>query len=364
MTTLGTYLLGRHFKNPVWVGASELTMDLEGIRGCVNGGAGAVVAKSINENPAAAKQLDIAEYVFLDEEHRAQHTPTASSSLFNRSGLAQSSLDEWLTMLDAAQQYAHSADSTIIGSITVSTAEGAADLAEQLAAVVPIVEINVGAPHGKEAAGGAVVQFSSAEQVRHLVEAVRKQTSVPLIVKLPAGVGNVTALAAQAELGGADAVAMIGRFNGFVPDLETDKPIMGSWGAYGGPWGLPMSLYEVSKCFRSDQVTVPLIGTNGARSAEDVLRFILSGANAVELVSLLWIEGPEVIGRITEGLAAALEKRGLSSLDSLVGAAAAKSLEYSQVPAHAVRPEPWRMGMTAPSAGSTIEHPKQVLRFD
>jgi len=344
---LATSVAGLRIKNPVWVGSSELTMDLAGILACIDSGAGAVVAKSINENPAAAKQLDIADYVFLDREHRVQPRATANSSLFNRSGLAQASLEDWLRMLDTAGRRADRAGCTLIGSITVSTAEGAARLTRRLAEVVPVVEVNVGAPHGREAAGGAVVQLSQAEETRRLVETVRSASDVPLIVKLPAGVGDVAALAAQAQLGGADAVAMIGRFNGFVPDLETDQPVLGSWGAYGGPWALPMSLYEVSKSHRHDGVTVPIVGTNGARSADDVLRFILSGASAVELVTLLWAEGPGLVDRLLEDLAAGVERRGCSSIEPLIGAAAAQARRYSEIAPVVPRPEPWRSGLTA-----------------
>src|SRR3954468_18308223 len=51
--------------NPVWVGSSELTMTLDGIVACVDAGAGAVVAKSVNESAAARRQLDIADYAFV-----------------------------------------------------------------------------------------------------------------------------------------------------------------------------------------------------------------------------------------------------------------------------------------------------------
>ncbi len=342
MIDLGTNVAGLRFKNPIWVGSSELTMDQDGILACAEAGAGAVIAKSINENPGASKQLDIADYVFFDREYRTQSGPHRDSSLLNRSGLAQTPIDEWLLMLDRARARAAEVDCTVIGSITVSTAEGAARLAQRLAEVVPIIELNVGAPHGREAAGGAVVQLSQADQTRALIETVRAATDVPLIVKLPGGAGDVSSMAVHSQRGGADAVAMIGRFNGFLPDIETDEPLLGSWGAYGGPWGLPMSLYEVSKTFRHEEVTVPIVGTNGARSADDVLRFILSGASAVELVALIWAEGPAVIGELLTGLERALAQRDLASLQPLIGKAAAHARRYSEIVPTGTRPEPWR----------------------
>ena len=119
MIDLGTNVAGLHFKNPIWVGSSELTMDLDGILACARAGAGAVIAKSINENPAASKQLDIADYVFFDGEYRVQSGPRRDSSLLNRSGLAQTPLDEWLAMLDSARE-----QTSDLGCTVVSTSIG------------------------------------------------------------------------------------------------------------------------------------------------------------------------------------------------------------------------------------------------
>ena len=77
-------------------------------------------------------------------------------------------------------------------------------------------------------------------------------------------------------------IVLPGRVQGFMPDIETHAPILGSWGAIGGHWSLPASLYWVSKAWRNVSREVPIIGTNGARSAADVLRFLLSGARLAQ----------------------------------------------------------------------------------
>lgn len=53
--------LGRiQLTNPIICASSEFTMTLEGIRAALKASAGAVIAKSVNEAPGAARQLDIA----------------------------------------------------------------------------------------------------------------------------------------------------------------------------------------------------------------------------------------------------------------------------------------------------------------
>src|SRR5919202_3588182 len=108
-------------KNPVWAGSSELTMEERGIRACVEAGAGAVVAKSINESEAAARQLESADYVLLrpDWSLGDWSAPGRRDSLFNRSGLAPTPLEAWLEMLARCDGYARARSALLIGSITV-----------------------------------------------------------------------------------------------------------------------------------------------------------------------------------------------------------------------------------------------------
>lgn len=210
MNALATSVSGFETKNPVWVGSSELTMSFEGIAACVDAGAGAVIAKSINESQAARDQLGIADYVYLDMSHRAA-PPQGSSSMLNRSGLAQTSLDDWVTLLGHAEGYARARGSAVIGSITVAGAEGAAEIARRLYEVVDAVELNVGAPHGREAAGGAVRQLTEGDAVASCVAAVRGVSDKNLFVKLPGTASDVVDLARQASKAGADAITLTGR---------------------------------------------------------------------------------------------------------------------------------------------------------
>lgn len=87
---------------------------------------------------------------------------------------------------------------------------------------------------------------------------------------------------------GADVVSLVGRLNGFLPNIDTWEPELSSWGAIGGPWSLPLSLYWVSKTHDA-LPQLPIVGTSGARSGLDLARFLLSGASAIEVASALLI---------------------------------------------------------------------------
>jgi dihydroorotate dehydrogenase len=307
--------------NPVWVGSSELTMTLDGIAACVDAGAGAVVAKSVNESAAARRQLSIADYAFVSGDGRARPAGSArrGDGLLNRSGLAQVELDDWLSLLASAVAHGAPRGCPVLGSITLGDPAAAARIGRVLAAVVPAVELNIGAPHGREAR--AVRQLTEVDAVAEAVRTVRAAVGVPLFVKLPGQASDVVALARAARSAGADAVGLVGRYPGFLPDLDGGA-VLGSWGAWSSPGCLPMSLYWVSKAYAA--LDVPVVGTNGARTADDVLRFLASGAQAVEVVTALWIGGPAVLRELVEGVA------GIGA--DFVGSALAGAREYADVP--------------------------------
>jgi dihydropyrimidine dehydrogenase (NAD+) subunit PreA/dihydroorotate dehydrogenase (NAD+) catalytic subunit len=343
MTDLSIRLGKVHLKNPVICASSEITMTADGIRAGIDAGAAAVIAKSVNELPAAAAQLAKADYILLDDDF--QPIPWTSpnrlnASLFCRSGLAQTPLDEYLPMLARLDRYAQTKQSYVVGSITVARAEPAADIAARMqAAGLRWIELNLGAPHGRESA--AVSQITAHDAVREYVRTVRRVVSVPLAVKLTAQADDPLSLAAAAIDEGADMIVLAGRVQGFMPDIETHQPILGSWGAIGGHWALPASLYWVSKAWRNVSREVPIIGTNGARSAVDVLRFLLSGARAVELASAVISNGPQTFPTILEELHSYCQRKRVGQIAELVGKAADAALTYDQISPRAVGNYPW-----------------------
>lgn len=330
-------------KNPLICASSEVTMTAKGMRAAIDAGAGAVIAKSVNESQQAARQLSTADYVLLDDnwEVVAWDSPDRrNASLFCRSGLAQVPLDEWLKMLAELDQYAQTKESIVAGSITVAQAAPAAEIAAEMqAAGLRWIELNLSAPHGREAS--AVTQVTAADAVRDYVRRVRQAVTVPLAVKLTAQTDDPMALARIAVDQGADMLVLTGRVQGFMPDIETQKPILGSWGAIGGRWALPASLYWVSKCRRNVTRDIPIIGTNGARSADDILRFLLSGARAVELASVVMTNGPQVFTEMIRDLQHYCERKTVSHLAELVGKAADQALSYGELPVISRDRYPW-----------------------
>ena len=63
-----------------------------------------------------------------------------------------------------------------------------------------------------------------------------------------------------------------------------------------------------------------IVGVGGVFSAEDAYAKIKAGASLVGLITGLFFEGPQLIGRINRGLVELLKKDGFSHISEVVGA--------------------------------------------
>jgi dihydroorotate dehydrogenase (NAD+) catalytic subunit len=311
---------GLPLKNPVIAASCEATATPEQIRACLDAGAAAVVAKSVNESPAAQANLHAAEYVLLDEALRERPLGPAqrTDSLFCRSGLLGVEVGEWAQTLAELDLEAAAQSAYVVPSLIVAELDRAVEAAQAFErAGLRWIELNVGAPHASEASEGIGAGVE-------LVRQIREATALPLTVKLAAADSAASALAA-----GADAVCIATRAMGFVPDLDTRRPVLGTYAAIGGAWALPLTLYHVAKAHIAHP-EASIVATNGARDGFDVARLLLAGASAVALGSAVITDGPAALTRAVEGLAGYCGQQGVDVRD-LVGEAARHIQTYEEV---------------------------------
>lgn len=321
MADLGVTVAGLELTSPVIAGSGEATQNADQIRACIAAGAAAVIAKSTNESSAAKAQLRAATYVLVDTSFRARPLGTAerSDSLFCRSGLLDEPFERWVETLAELDRGA--GDAYVVPSLIVADVDEAVRMARAFEqAGLRWLELNIGAPHAAEAPAGAV--RTGAELVRPIRDAV----SLPLTVK--AGGLDPVADATAALDAGADAVVLASRAQGFVSDLETRQPLLGTFAVIGGAWAVPLTCRHLAKT-RQARPGACLVGTNGARDGRDVAQMLLAGASAVQLTSVVLTNGPEALTRVTTEFSAYLDEQGLAARE-LVGEAADAVRTYEE----------------------------------
>jgi dihydroorotate dehydrogenase (NAD+) catalytic subunit len=140
-------------------------------------------------------------------------------------------------------------------------------------------ELNVSCPN--TAHGG--IQFGSdPRSLDEVVNAARRVSLRPLIVKLSPNVTSIAHMARVAEEAGADAISLVNTFMAMAIDAETRKArIANVTAGLSGPAIKPIALrmvYDASKA-----VKIPVIGMGGVSTAVDIVEFMLAGATAVEI---------------------------------------------------------------------------------
>jgi dihydroorotate dehydrogenase len=108
--------------------------------------------------------------------------------------------------------------------------------------------------------------------------------------------------------------------------------VLGTYGAIGGAWALPLTLRWVAKARQRLGPDFPFLATNGIRDGRDAARALLAGASAVELATAVWIEGFDTLTRAIGQLAAYLEEQG-SDAAGIVGESADAVMTYEEVQA-------------------------------
>jgi dihydroorotate dehydrogenase (NAD+) catalytic subunit len=310
-------------------------IEADGIRRCLAAGAAAVVVKSANESELAKEQLERSEYTLFNE--RWEQIPWGRSApptamLACRSGTVPMPFDAWLEQTAMLDREARQNDAYVIASLILSQLEPAKDMARKVEqAGIRVLEFNVGVPYASQTKPGNVTTELVPDRISESVKAIRASVSIPVWVKTTGQSERVPALASAAFGAGADAVIMAGRLLGFIPDVETLTPFLGSSLGISGFWNLPITCHWLTMTRKAVGKDKPLIGINGVQSGLDVARFMLEGASAVEIASPVQIRGYDVLADAVAEFARYLERKGLNARD-LVGVVADQHRPFMEMP--------------------------------
>ncbi len=206
----------------------------------------------------------------------------------------------------------------VLVNIAGESIEDYAELARLLEGVKGIsgIEVNISCPNVK--AGG--MEFgTSTEAAAAVTAAVKKETGLPIIVKLTPNVTDIAEIACAVVDAGADALTVINTMRGMAIDIKERKPVLGGvTGGLSGPAIKPIALYMVYKV--AQEVPVPVIGCGGIACADDALEFIMAGASAVQ-VGTAGMATPGTPLDVLEGIERFMESEGIADLSDLIGAA-------------------------------------------
>ncbi len=335
MADLSVNIAGVRFKNPVWTSSSEVTENFDKMKRAFDMGAGAVVAKSYTNSYEYRKATDIAKYCFIGEDRRPVYGRDVPKLFTNycRTGIGpvEETEDGWFEELEKIQKYAKLCDGQVVGSVFGSTdIDEMIRLSKKMEQVgIPMIELDLACPQGEELHDkGGIVKTTDlySDITRRVVENV----SIPVFPKLSPQQSDLAVTAQSVKNVGAAGVTCHNRFLGFMVDIDKAEPNIWGWAGVGGPWMLPVSLRWVSK-ISADNPDLFILGSSGAYDWEDVVRFLMSGASAVEFCSTVMAKGFWIVRKAVEGLDDFLDAKGYKGVQDIIGVATRTSHTYEQM---------------------------------
>jgi dihydroorotate dehydrogenase (NAD+) catalytic subunit len=90
-------------------------------------------------------------------------------------------------------------------------------------------------------------------------------------------------------------------------------------GGLSGPAVRPIAIWNVYNVY--EEVRIPLVGCGGISDWRDAVEFLLAGASAVQIGTVIATLGPSVFHKVTKGIGAYLKKKRFRSVGEIVGLA-------------------------------------------
>jgi len=179
---------------------------------------------------------------------------------------------------------------------------------------VHALELNISCPNIKE---GGITFGCSLPGTHDVVSAVRAVTRLPIIPKLTPNVTDVASFARAAEEAGADAISLVNTFLAMAIDVHTRRPkLTNIVGGLSGPAIRPIAVRMVYECRRA--IKIPIVGMGGIATSDDVLEFMIAGANAVQVGTMNFVD-PFIWTKLMDGIRAYMTTHKIARLQDVVG---------------------------------------------
>ncbi|MBI5896086.1 MAG: dihydroorotate dehydrogenase-like protein [Desulfobacterales bacterium] len=309
---LTTNYMGLTLRNPIIAGSSGLTGSVEQVKSLAANGAGAVVLKSIFEEEV------LNEYADFIKEAKAQF---GEPQYFDYNGqrnpieyydyvLQEQNLKKYIALLEGCKA---AVDIPVMASIncfyySVEWLSYAQNLER---AGADALELNMFFPptdfkHSREEK--EALYFKIAEKVTQAVK-------IPVALKISPYFTDLGPMIQRLSATGIKGLVLFNRF--FSPDFDIDKLEVKPSFVFSTPADLALSLRWIA--VMANKVGCDLAASTGVHDAAAVVKQLLAGANAVQVASCLYKNGPKYIKELLAGLESWMAGKKYRSLAEFKG---------------------------------------------
>jgi dihydroorotate dehydrogenase (fumarate) len=302
MVDLSTKYMGMTLKNPVIVGSSDLANSVQGIKDLEASGAAAVVLKSVFEEEIAFEYEDVL------KEASAQGVNLEQFDYYDFH-IRGKKLDEYT---DLIQESKKRVSIPLIASVNCVYSHEWTAFAKRLqTAGADALELNMfflPSDFGRTSEEKEKAYFQ-------IVEKIQKEVTIPIALKISYYFSNLGPMIQKLSETGIRGLVLFNRF--FSPDFDIDTMEVTPTNILSSPSDLAISLRWIA--IMAERVSCDLAASTGVHDGAALIKQILAGASAVQVVSTLYKNGNRRIGEMLKTLEDWMAKKGYGSLADFRG---------------------------------------------
>lgn len=304
MANMTTRYMGLELKNPVIVGANNLSANPDNLIRIEKAGASAIVYKSLFEEQIQLENLELYEQKTEYEERNAEMI-----TLFPNSRSESEYPEDHLLKLKEAKE---SVGIPVFASLNAINNKTWVEYARKIEETgVDGIELNFYTVPEKTEKGYEEIEK---KQIKTFKE-VKAAVSIPVAVKLSPFYTNTLKLITDLDNAGANGFVLFNRL--FQPDIDTETE------KHQFPYSLsnkednrlPMRFAGLLH----GKISASICANTGIFNGNDIIKMLLAGSDCVQIVSTLYLNQIEVIESIIRDIDKWMNLKGYKTIDSFKG---------------------------------------------
>lgn len=301
MADLSTTYMGLELKNPIIVGSSQLTNKVEKIRKLAEEGAAAVVLKSLFEEQIKmevnAQRVNNMYGSFDDVENYV--------SFYTK----KHDLDEYLTLIKEAKE---EVDIPVIGSINCISPNEWIEFAQQIEkAGVDGLELNMFIMPNDPKFDSTAIEKIYFDVVKNIQQYIK----IPVALKLGSYFSGMARTFIDLSKSNIAAMVLFNRF--YSPDINLETEELQASHIFSKPEDVSNTLRWIGMLY--GQVECDLAASTGVHDGHAVLKNILVGASAIQVVSGIYKHSAKHIQTMLQQIESWMDQKGYKSLADFKG---------------------------------------------
>lgn len=286
MQNLETKFFGLNLKNPIVAGSSGLTNSVQEIKALEKAGASAVVLKSIFE-----EEIRIETEKNLNKMVVSGFVYPETMNFFEYDDMKDPVGDYLQFIRDLKKEVSI----PIIASINCVTSQQWTYFAKNIQqAGADAIELNIFSLPSDSKRSSLEIE----ELYFEIIKEVKSQVTIPVNIKISYFSANLRGLIEKLSKTGIAGITMFNRF--YSPDIDIEKMEITSSNILSNKSEITIPLRWIG--IMHNRVDCDLAASTGVHDSEGVIKQILAGANAVQIASTIYKNGPEQITKMLNEL--------------------------------------------------------------